>query len=88
MTIVRIILARRFLITKKIANERNATIETPNTTPMVSPRPSSLLLSLVVCSSDETLLPCESASILLDVFEGEGEGESDGEEGEFFGGLL
>lgn len=51
------------------------------------PPPPSLLLSLVVCSSDETLLPCVSASTLLDVFEGEGESD-DGEEGEFFGGLL
>jgi len=60
--------------------------ERPNTTPMVSPRPSSSRrLSLVVCSSDETLLPCESGST-IDVFEGEGESESG--EGEDFGGLL
>ena len=60
----------------------------PITMPTVSPRPSSLLLSLMR-SSDETLLPCVSAST-LDAFEGEGEGEGErnGKECEFLGGLL
>ncbi|KFK27592.1 hypothetical protein AALP_AA8G403700 [Arabis alpina] len=56
---------------------------------MVSPpSPLSSFLCSLMCSSDETLLPCVgSASTLFDFFDGEGESD-DGEEGEFFGGVL